>query len=87
MQDKKKREKEEAEFNAKTKNKDDLYSELKEMDAKMKSKHATKQQLQQEFALEEEKEGESPDKRLAMYKRMRQEIMAEESKAKEEAQR
>lgn len=81
-----KREKELGEFNDKISNKEDLHKELLEMDKRLKPN-----KQKNDYSLEEEKGGlgESPDvdKRLAMYKRMRQEIMNDESKEKEEYQK
>ena len=81
-----KREKELGDFNDKISNKEDLHKELLEMDKKLKPK-----QQKIDWSQEEEKGmgGDSPDvdKRLAMYKRMRQEIMNEESKQKQESQK
>lgn len=78
-----KREKELGEFNEKINNKQDLHKELLEMDKRIKPKKANI-----DWNQEEEKMGEgSPDvdKRLAMYKRMRQELLDEESKQKQES--
>lgn len=58
-------------FNTKATNKQDLFKELKEMDSKIKAKGAFDQQLQ-----DIESEGGPADKRLAMYKNLRDQMVA-----------
>ncbi len=75
-----KREKELAEFQAKTQsgNKDDLHSALLEIDKKAKAKAA--QKLDTQF-------NDSPgheDKRMQMYKNLREDLLRDESKSKTE---
>lgn len=82
------------EFNQKVQNKDDLHKELLEMDKKAKAKAQFKagmssySQAMEGFGDEDQSatHHESPevDKRLAMFKKMRQELLAEENKSKQE---
>ena len=90
-----KREKELDTFNQKTQNKDDLHKELMEMDKKVKAKQQFKQgqssysQVMDNFGEEEgSNTSDSPevDKRLAMFKKMRQDLLQEESKNKQDSQ-
>ena len=87
-----KREKELGEFNAKTSNQADLHKELIEMDKKVKAKQMFQQQ-QSSYSrvMDNIDEDENPltdspevDKRLAMFKKMRQDLMKEEMKTKED---
>lgn len=61
-------------FNTKATNKQDLFKELKEMDARIKPKDAAGALGQQMQAIEEASQGQTMDKRLAMYKNLRGQI-------------
>ena len=61
-------------FNTKATNKQDLFKELKEMDARIKPKGAAGALGQQMQAIEEASQGQTMDKRLAMYKNLRGQI-------------
>ena len=80
-----KRERELGEFKEKTStgNKDDLHSALLDIDRQAKAKAAAKKQA---TAFIDDIAGGNDDKRMAMYKNMRDEIFKEDSKLKGEAQ-
>lgn len=80
-----KRERELGEFKEKTStgNKDDLHSALLDIDRQAKAKAAAKKQA---TAFVDDIAGGNDDKRMAMYKNMRDEIFKEDSKLKGEAQ-
>jgi len=90
-----KRQAELGEFKNNISNKDDLHSELRKLDEKTKAKSQFKQGGVGSYTNTFEGFGDddhlqdSPevDKRLAMYKQMRHQIMKEEEKEKEDAQR
>ena len=80
-----KRERELGEFKEKTStgNKDDLHSALLDIDRQAKAKAVAKKQA---TAFIDDIAGGNDDKRMAMYKNMRDEIFKEDSKLKGEAQ-
>ena len=86
-----KREKELGEFNQKTQNKEDLHRELVELDKKTKAKaqyqNASSYSQMMDGVAEEDHDIPEVDKRLANFKRMRLELLEEESKSKEANQR
>lgn len=60
-------------FNTKATNKQDLFKELKEMDAKLKTKSKFEQQLHE---IESTESGHSIDKRLSLYKNLRDQMLS-----------
>lgn len=65
--------------------KDDLHSQLRKLDERTKAKQATSGSAFSQHL--DELEGESPDKRLALYHKMREELMQNEQKEKEDIQK
>lgn len=71
-----KRDKELTEFKQKTSTQDDLHKQLLEIDKKTKLKQSMKQASPLKDGLDEEDHSEQPvDKRLEIYKRMRQDLL------------
>lgn len=69
------------EFKDKTTNKNDLHHQLKEIDQKAKAKHSV-QQMDEQFDLEN-MEGPEYDKRLLMYRNLRDQLLNELNDGKE----
>lgn len=65
-------------FKSTINNKNDLFKELKELDSQAKATHQI-QQMEENFDLEN-LEGHEYDKRLAMYKKLREQLQGDISK-------